>query len=854
MLKAMIRRLICSLFLLLALGRGVAAQSPASGAVDGVVLDQTGGALPGASVDLVGDTGIVLRSTVTDPTGTFRFDGVPAGIYDLRASLEGFKQSTGHARVGPRRSSRLKIVLDLNDVKQELTVTNDDGATAPTSSTNQDAVSVDRTTLEGLPILDQDLVAGLSRFLDAGSLGSGGPTIVVNGMEVSALRVSASAVQQIKINQDPYAAEYSRPGRGRIEIITKPGGRTYEGEANVVFRDDGLDARNAFATKRPNVEKRIFEGVIGGPLGHTGRTSFMFSGSSATDDQQAEVFAIGPGGAIQDVVPQHNRDALVSFNVTHQLSDRSTISIRPSYKYELSENRGVGGITLASAGTTYLHHEQAVTYMQQSAWGSSLLNQFQILVGHERESTLSVSPARRIVVAGAFTSGGPGDLRLTETHAQMAENFVWIHGHHQMQAGFQLPDWSRRGFFDSTGFNGAYYFSDLAAYAAGRPYSFIAQTGNGDAVFLEKQVGAYVKDDWQIRQGLTASIGLRYDWQNYFHDSNNLAPRFSLAYAPGNKHKDVLRLGFGIFNDRSGAAAIADLLHSRPGGLVRYVISNPSYPDPFPAGSTTSLPPPGITRLSPTVQIPQSTQYSVGLDHELQKGLTVSMTYTGARGYNMFRSRDVNAPLPPLFDARPDPAYGAVREIDADGRQSTQSVQVTLRARRRWFNGQAQYTWSHARNDTSGIKSYPANDYDLSGEWSRADFDRRHRFLLLGTISAPHLVDLGVGVTMMSAAPYSETLGDDIYNNGRGGARPPGVSRNSLEGAGTALLDLRLSRTLKTSAPNNPHALTLILDAFNVLNRVNYDTFVGTVGSPLFLQPVTATAARRIQLSARVTF
>ena len=80
------------------------------------------------------------------------------------------------------------------------------------ASNNLDAVAIDRSALDGLPVFDQDYIATISRFLDAGSVGSGGPTIVVNGMEVSALRVSASAVQQIKINQDPYSAEYARPG------------------------------------------------------------------------------------------------------------------------------------------------------------------------------------------------------------------------------------------------------------------------------------------------------------------------------------------------------------------------------------------------------------------------------------------------------------------------------------------------------------------------------------------------------------------------------------------------------------------------------------------------------------------
>ena len=63
-------------------------------------------------------------------------------------------------------------------------------------------------------------------------------------------------------------------------------------------------------------------------------------------------------------------------------------------------------------------------------------------------------------------------------------------------------------------------------------------------------------------------------------------------------------------------------------------------------------------RLAPDVQIPQTLQYSVGIDHQLQKTLTLSIGYTGARGYHLFRSRDVNAPPPPLYLSRPDPSYG----------------------------------------------------------------------------------------------------------------------------------------------------------------------------------------------------
>src|SRR5207248_3128051 len=122
-----------------------------------------------------------------------------------------------------------------------------------------------------------------------------------------------------------------------------------------------------------------------------------------------------------------------------------------------------------------------------------------------------------------FTGGGgQGDLVRTETHINLNESLSWIHGPHQVRAGFQLPDWSRRGFYDRTNFGGTFFFASLDDYVTARPYAFTQQLGNGDLAFLEKQVGVFVKDDWQILSGLTIGYGLRYDWQNYFHDNNNV--------------------------------------------------------------------------------------------------------------------------------------------------------------------------------------------------------------------------------------------------------------------------------------------------------------------------------------------
>ena len=849
-----LKRLIFALLLCGAAAGRAGAQTPGV-AVTGVVQDQTGAILPAATVELVNASGAVVQTTTADAGGAFRFERVAAGQYELRAGYEGFKPATAKLRVTSRAPAAQKLVLDLAALTQEITVSNGAADVGAAAGNNVDAITIDQNMLESLPVFDNDVVATMSQFLDAGSIGNGGVTIVVNGMEVSALNVSASAMQQIRINQDPYSAEYSRPGRGRVEILTKPGGQKYQGEGTLIFRDAHVNARNPFATTKPPEQREIYEAFLGGPVGSGGKTSFMLSANDEILNQQSFVYAIGPAGIIQDNLPHKNGQARVNGSITRQVSDTNTFSIRPNYQYELDDNRGVGGTSLASAASTFTHHEQQVTYTQQTILRPTLLNQFQMLFGHEREPTVSASSARAIVVNGAFTGGGAqADLVRTETHITMNESLGWTRGHHLIQAGFQLPDWSERGFFDRTNFGGTFSFSGLDTYAAGKPYAFTQQQGNGDLSLLEKQVGSYIKDDWQAAAGLSLSFGVRYDWQNYFHDNNNFAPRFSAAWAPGNKKTNVLRAGVGVFNDRSGPVVIADVLHSLPGGLVKYVITNPGYPDPFGSPAALAAQPPSVVRLAPDVQIPQTLQYSVGIDHQLQKTLTLSIGYTGAQGYHLFRSHDVNAPPPPSYLSRPDPSYGVIRQVESTGRQQTDSLNVTLRGKvTRWFNGQMQYTLSRGYNDTNGIGSYPANDYDLSGEYARADFDRRHRLNLIGRTGLK-LVDLGIALSMNSGGPYNETLGLDLFNNGRGRARPAGVPRNSLETTGFASLDLRASHDIKLGPGKDAKAITLGFDAFNVLNHVNYGNFVGTLSSPLFGQPVSARSARQLQFSTRVKF
>jgi hypothetical protein len=106
------------------------------------------------------------------------------------------------------------------EIRSAVTVSAQASQISTNAADNLDTVALSRQSLDDLPIFDQDYIGTMSRFLDAGSIATGGVTIVVDGVEASRAGVSASAIQEVKIDNDPYSAEYPRPGRSRIEIIT----------------------------------------------------------------------------------------------------------------------------------------------------------------------------------------------------------------------------------------------------------------------------------------------------------------------------------------------------------------------------------------------------------------------------------------------------------------------------------------------------------------------------------------------------------------------------------------------------------------------------------------------------------
>jgi hypothetical protein len=425
-----------------------------------------------------------------------------------------------------------------------------------------------------------------------------------------------------------------------------------------------------------------------------------------------------------------------------------------------------------------------------------------------------------------------------------------------IKGGVQIPNLNRRVWSDQTNRAGAFYFGSLADYEAGRPYAYTVQQGIGRAMFYRREYGAFLQDQITLTPKLHASIGLRYDWQSFFHDNNNVSPRLSMAWSPVKDSKTVIRGGAGVFYDRSGSNPIAAVLLRNGENLRSYTIQNPSYPNPLSGGASLSGLPVDVTRLAAGDQIPWSLQYGTSVEHSLGKKATIVLGYRGSRGYHLFRSADVNSALPPGYTSVPDPLLGHIQEIRTDGHQRTNALELTVKgSANKWLRGQAQYTYNRGLNDTSGLNSYQSNPFaPLHDEWGPADFDQRHRLNLLATITAGRYGNLGISGRFYSALPYNETLGLDPFRTGFSNTRPSGVSRNTLRGSGISTVDIRWSHELRSPFHAGGSPLEISLDAFNVFNHPNFTGYIGNIRSSLFSQPTTVAAGRQVQLSTRLKF
>ena len=234
------------------------------GSLRGQVLDELGGAIVGASVTAIDGKG-VEKSVVTNDGGSYTINGLAPGKYTVRAINAGFAMSeTPDVEVTAGKPLQLDITLKVAIEEQKVTVSTDTREVSTEPENNAGAVVLKGDDIEALPDDPDDLAAAL-QALAGPSAGPNGGQIFVDGFTGGRLPPRAS-IREIRINSNPFSAEYDRLGFGRIEILTRPGTDRYRGQVSFNFNDDALNARNPFADSRAAIQTRQYGGNFGGPI------------------------------------------------------------------------------------------------------------------------------------------------------------------------------------------------------------------------------------------------------------------------------------------------------------------------------------------------------------------------------------------------------------------------------------------------------------------------------------------------------------------------------------------------------------------------------------------------------------
>lgn len=835
-------------------------QETKTSGLTGTVEDPTGAVIPNAAVTLTGKTNGQVKKVVADAAGGFSISDVPAGDYILKAKAEGFESAERELKVGAGPMAPIQLQLRIAAKGEEVNVSGKsrDEEDRITLDRNADRLTLDEDLLKSLPSNADNILGVAGNFVSPGAFGGEGLTISVDGVESGGLSLPANSIKRLRINRNPYSAEFRRPGKARIEAQTDEGSlRRFRGRFAMYARNSAFDARNAFARTRPDLDRKLFEANLSGPI-LAKRMAFLISGERLLNDESAIINARTLAGpVVSNVVTPERRTGFLA-RLEYRPRDSHTLSLLYNYRDQLESNRGIGGLRLAEQAINTRQRINRLQFTDRLVLSPRLLNEFRVVAQRENliRGMAGASPA--IVVIGAFTGGPAATFRkVDETSVRIVDIASYVAGGHSLKFGGEFRP-NRIAATDQSNFAGTFEFSSLDQFASQRPFVYRINRGLPQVLFSQNEVAGFIQDDWKLRRNLNVVFGARYQWQQNLEDRNNIAPRLSVAYQPGGDQKTVIRAGIGMFYERV-AEEVTQRARLYDGARIREtVIANPSFPIASqPAGSQ---PPPSIVRVAPNLRAPYLWQAGVSVERELRKGTQLTVEYQALNGRKLLRSRNINAPLPST-GLRFDPAFLNINQVESSAASRGHSLGLTVRTQiGKRLQAMAQYVYSRNRNDTSGLFSLPANNFDLRPEWGRADFDQRHRFNLTGTAMLPADFQIGTIVSFGSSLPYDITTGFDDNRDSVANDRPAGGTRNLGRGPNLARVDLRLTRAFRIprlldrgrdSTSNN---LEFSIDIFNLFNRVNFNNFIGAQSSPFFGRAAAAAEARALQFSSRYKF
>jgi outer membrane receptor protein involved in Fe transport len=672
--------IITAIVVSLLIGSSCLAQSTA--VVQGLVTDPSGAVVPNAKIIVRNIATGFERSTETDSSGNYQVAALPVGVYRVEVQASGFgNQAVTDLRLEVSQTVVQNFPLKVGNVAQEVNVSAEAPVVESTTTTVGQVISqktVQEIPLNGRHFVDLGLLIPGSvtppqnGFLTAPLRGQGSfafntagnredtVNFMINGVNLNDMvqnqitfQPSINTVQEFKVDNSTYSAEYGRNSGAIVNIATRSGTNEFHGEAFEFFRNNVLDARNFFDVTKPPFRRNQFGTALGGPI-IKDKAFFFFSYEGLRQRQGLTINSGVPSDAQRAAVTSATVKKLLTLIPVSNFNNNGVAQFRGSatapvnidqwtgdVSYNLGNNDRIHGYyagqrdrrgepilqgnTLPSFGDTRQSRRQIFTLNESHTFGPSLVNEARF--GFNRihitfSPNADLNPADfginnginealalpQINITGStFNFGGPSGFPQGrgDTTFVFADTVSYLKGAHSLKIGGEYRQFLNNNFSRD---GGTYNFASMAAFLADQANQFTVTLGSPSSSIAQGALGFFVQDNWKLRPNLTLELGLRYDWNMTPSERYDrfvvFDPQTAQLQRVGNGIDQVYKSNNKNFQPRVGfawdpfkdgktsvRAAYAILTDQPITNLVTPVSTNPPLANPLalPGGKTTTF-------------------------------------------------------------------------------------------------------------------------------------------------------------------------------------------------------------------------------------------------------------------------